>query len=113
MSKKRFELPLTVKSKWLRALRSGEYKRGKGSLKEEVLVKSEYCSTGEFKDTYETRFCCLGVARDCGLTRRHSNGDEFVRSTFLPQKVQKTLARMNDSGDYSFNRIADWIEKNL
>lgn len=38
-----------LKSKWLEALKSGEYKQGQGALKEISL------------ETGETKHCCLGV----------------------------------------------------
>lgn len=113
-----------VKQKWVAALRSGEYTQGQGSLKN---AKSEYC--------------CLGVL--CDVAKREGlaviekylpfeglytfDGD----MTFLPMSVEnwaqlsteapyvlvgagmERLDHLNDSGDFSFDQIADLIEASL
>ena len=98
-----FKLPKKVKNIWLKALRSGKYEQGKNNLK-----YKEY-------DENFFRYCCLGVARECGLTRaraRANNTNEWVCKNFLPKEVQNELADMNDHGSM-FKEIAKWIEKNL
>lgn len=117
------KLERETKNKWLKALRSGDYKQRsevlKGPLYDEV--------TGE--DTGETGFCCLGVACEIGIASKRKNGDEMCDETFLDSDLQTTLAQMNDghskytigpSGQVkvdvppkSFLEIADWIEQNL
>ena len=128
-----------VKTKWLEALRSGEYLQGK-----EFLLRRT--ADGE------ERFCCLGVL--CNLYAQEHPGTGFnlmTEETFayvsqwmsavtrrkkgeslfefdrhvvnLPKEVrewagvpahwvQGTLAEMNDNGK-SFKQIASWIEEHL
>ena len=114
------------KAKWVTALRSGEYKQGRGLL-----------YTGE-------AYCCLGVAgRICGipvekLKEKHYLTPEWFRDDSLknvPEILQHDALNLNrescvhylgymNDGDkhhiynpigrqYSFNEIADWIDENL
>jgi hypothetical protein len=119
-----------IKDKWVKALRSGKYKQGKGYLRADE-------GDGEC-------YCCLGVlANECldgkwgsyheGLDDNkskliwiysywhHAAGEGGTR--MLPEcltldldvKVDNwlgVLSHMNDEG-YTFEQIADWIEKNL
>lgn len=105
-----------VKKQWVDALRSGKYKQGKGMLR-----------------SYDDKYCCLGVLLDCDPSTTWSQripGVHFVacvddcKSMFtLPEEYceridmkvgQPTnLSVMNDSGNYPFPKIADYIEKEL
>lgn len=118
-----------IKQRWITALRSGQYKQGSGSLKQEK------------RDT--TYFCCLGVLTDLcvrdGLVAwagdktdfsnvvRPIQGllDERVRTwaglhlekdevvcVLQTKSWKKSLANMNDTG-MSFMEIADYIENNI
>ena len=104
-----------VKTKWVEALRSGQYKQAKGAL----------CSP--------RGFCCLGVLLETLNVPREfepanmlvdvyrPTDDEAVTS-YLPTKLavkigvnlafQGKLAALNDDG-LPFNAIADYIEENL
>lgn len=115
-----------VKAKWLAALRSGEYKQGRGQL-----------------HTPGNTFCCLGVLCDLafneGVVTRREDGGGFsygqgggpLRNlgypNYLPPEVQewagiptsnpgvswgKKLSEYNDEGE-SFEFIADLIEEHL
>jgi hypothetical protein len=110
-----------VKKKWLEALRSGQYVQTTGAL----------CHTGDSGDS----FCCLGVL--CNLRAEESKTlywEEagvypWMSLTFQgadglpPTSVFKwaglerfdadTLASMNDDRGYSFEEIADWIQREL
>lgn len=102
-----------VKRKWVRALRSGEYKQGQ----EELIV-------GEWKS-----YCCLGVLAaemvpeyirpvDKGSRALGVDGytgalpDDLAVMFGLDEDSQDTLANKNDDGE-SFCQIADWIEEKL
>jgi hypothetical protein len=119
------------KSVWLQALRSGEFKQGRHAL------------YNSFTDSY----CCLGVAQKvCNLPAKDPGDGEFLEVcksfVFLPQNLQRALARANDgvvsAGDIkdafreagylttpvletrgdgrmgsTFAAIADWIENNV
>jgi hypothetical protein len=108
-----------IKSKWIEALRSGDYAQDKYVLHS------------------EKGFCCLGVLCDItGLGEwkfMDGNPPKFFYQTndtswldnefYLPPKVKefcdftledarKDLSSMNDEGK-SFSEIADWIEENM
>lgn len=90
-----------LKTKWLKALRSGKYAQGDSFLK--------------LRDGKVTKYCCLGVL--CEVGRIRSSSDALIRGRdgaprILPNEVQNELASMNDSGK-RFSTIAKWIEKNL
>jgi hypothetical protein len=107
-----------VKSLWVSALRSGKYKRCTAQLKK------------------DDGFCCLGVLCDLHA-RRFKNtwdGEQYLsEDSELPEDVIEwaglsaadpqlnpsrevdfsTATHYNDKARYSFNKIADLIEKNL
>lgn len=99
-----------LKEKWLKALRSGDYKQGRNALK-----------------TVTNRFCCLGVLADIvnpkgwqkdGLEPNKYSWARPKSTSFLPLNlistdIQVQLVNMNDSDGKSFTSIADWIEKNV
>jgi len=93
--------------RWLKALRSGEYRQAKAELYNEET----------------NAFCCLGVAvneyaREHDL---HFNDVAFFYESHLPIKVERWLGidttledrviDINDKQDYTFNQIADYIEQ--
>lgn len=99
-----------IADRWVRALRSGNYKQGKQSL---VL------SDGSF--------CCLGVLCDLATKSKVVSPDNYSHLGVLSDEVQEWAGMQSDSGDrknrkslteyndhcgYSFNKIADIIEKN-
>lgn len=107
----------SIAKKWVAALRSGDYKQGKGQL----------------RDT-KNRFCCLGVL--CNLHAQahpkiaamQRDKDAYMASTgLLPQEVMDwagmsdeigclpngdSLAELNDGGK-RFTTIAKIIEQNV
>ena len=125
-----------IKNKWLKALRSGEYRQGKDQL----------CELNGYTGEYE--FCCLGVlenlyclehnldfepgqmlagehsiecAKWAGLDNEDTNIDRMkvrMKTSWSGYHVyDKVLAfeflqTKNDEG-WTFNRIANWIEKRL
>ena len=107
-----------IKKKWVDALRSGEYKQGKGQLRN---------SKGEF--------CCLGVLCDLavkeGIVKELAECDVFYYDgdTLTPPPSVKEwagsdlecldiegegefefYAELNDYDDLTFDQIADLIE---
>jgi hypothetical protein len=103
-------MDINLRTKWVAALRSGDYKQGRGEL----------CKDG--------KYCCLGVLMDI-TDRLTNNGDgrsyvlgtnatKFFRS--MPDVVideisfptnGRTLVKMNDVQKKTFNDIADYIEE--
>lgn len=113
---------LTAKQKaaWLEALRSGEYRRGTGSLRADDMVVAD---DGQKMVPGRTRHCCLGVLAEivgpelgwtwtrvnqCGWALRvHRSGDVYGNNgAYLPESfglgddntgsVQFRLADLND-----------------
>lgn len=119
------------KPAWLKALRSGQYKRTAGTL----------CREGEPHDS----FCCLGVAADllvlAGQGEWQDNGElvykgvngsrcdatlspsapkwlskvldaDYMGAGHLEESMEDRLVKMNDTGR-SFNQIANFIEERM
>ena len=104
-----------LKTKWLEALRSGEYEQGIEDLK--------------FVGTAGTLYCCLGVL--CEITNKKSSHPYYLDRALLKEfkledDAQICLAAMNDGGQLlsssgveytftvkSFKQIANWIEAHL
>lgn len=108
-----------IKSKWLAALRSGEYKQTKDVL----------CQLVEDKGTHAGH-CCLGVLCEVmGLASEVADdgkwfldeGGSAKNRIYMPtnasnragiRQSEGELMGMNDAGK-PFAEIADWIEQNL
>ena len=120
-----------IKEKWVKALRSGEYRQGRGYLRKE---KND--------NPNKFNYCCLGVLVNEVLEGEwyyaldsaygfnpifniinEINAPSFASIELIPEPIalnklsitmeqQKTLAGMNDKGK-TFEEIADWIEENL
>lgn len=107
---------MELKTKWLKALRSGNYKQGKSNL----------CSVNPA--TGELSYCCLGVLCEvAGIqkTLGHSNSFNFnfpekpERTTIstslaiqldLSRKDINSLMYLNDTANRDFDVIANHIE---
>lgn len=100
--------------KWIKALRSGDYKQGKNTLQD------------------HNGYCCLGVACDIFIPKneqeRHING--YLMGQFPSQqpkspewlkhinedfslkfnKSKRALSQLNDLDNYNFKQIADELE---
>jgi hypothetical protein len=104
-----------IKQKWVESLRSGKYKQGQGYLRK------------------GNNYCCLGVLCDLHGDKEwnpsdhptkpiYNYGDE-LRSEYPPafisewaaisEKDIETLAYHNDNKEFTFEKIADYIEENL
>ena len=103
---------------WVKALRSGDYKQGKGAL----------CQKD---NTSNLLFCCLGVAGDISPLEKIDKNSGFINfgfngkpkydsgyqyianfmglKTTLGQYSHTSLANLNDDG-FTFDQIADIIE---
>lgn len=100
-----------LKTKWLEALRSGNYKQGQNRLRHK-----------------DETFCCLGVLCDVVDPSKWLSirGDEsylygdsrgfltfsLLQEVDMTDSQQRKLAGLNDEGT-TFSEIADHIEKNF
>jgi hypothetical protein len=119
------EMNPQVRDLWVAALRSGDYKQGRGQLRKNdrycclgVLCDLHRIETGLGKwivDTYKTDKSAAGI-RDylpqtvvqwAGLEERNSSVDSFLRET-NPTVNGNALSRLNDDGS-TFAQIADLI----
>lgn len=115
MKKEEFpKLDKKFKTKWMKALRSGEYKQGFGTLKEELDGIVKYCCLGVAGEISGVKnlHTCGTLAKGCNLKGISKIPSPIVGDIGNNILVNK-LVTMNDSGKYSFKRIATWIEKNL
>ena len=103
-----------LKAKWIAALRSGKYKQGAGELK---TSENSFCCLGVLADVIapDDWMTCPDTDRPIGNSKVSATGDGFyIKYKYLDdQDIQAKLAKMNDSRDYSFTDIADYIEENL
>jgi len=113
-----------LKQKWIKMLRSGRYKQGRGHLAKQKTENSDW------------RFCCLGVLCEAAGTKakfitddktryqddfkvaRYGDSDatlnENLRRKYgITLDETEKLMELNDNEKWSFKRIATWIEKNL
>ncbi len=104
------KLPKAFKAKWLKALKSGKFKKGK-----------EYLES-------DNRYCCLGVA--CKISGAIISGnpnyiqnDEYgkikgirkvplILRGYYHYSVSETLATLNDKNE-TFKEVIEYIEKEL
>lgn len=116
------------RDKWITALRSGEFTQGQAALRSR---DAEYCCLGVACElasrdgvispwTTETGYDgeamtpsskvmhWLGLADDCGETRKPHLAGAY--SDGEPKEVG-ALTELNDSGDWTFEQIADLIEQ--
>lgn len=104
-----------VKKSWVKALRSGKYKQGKGQLCD--LDKCEYCCLGVLTDIY-CKTHKLNEEKRIYLFNGNTYLDDDIKKCYgLTFEIQEFLARKNDGHNkkraWTFNEIADWIEENL
>ena len=106
-----------IKSKWVAALRSGKYKQGQGKLR----VNDRYCCLGVLCDIVNPEGWEQIPDPDNKVYANRYRGS--CNAHYIPHDLEKDaglgnsinvlrLAPLNDSG-YSFDQIADYIEKHL
>lgn len=104
-----------VKRKWVRALRSGEYKQGSRRLVQTSENGYEYCCLGVLACEMVPEFVRKGENMyGPGVDGKTSLlPDDLVILYGLDYATQNQLSRYNDYGNLGFSWIADWIEANL
>ena len=124
--KHKYSLPKDFKKEWIKALKSGNYVQGAGSLR-----KDPTHSTPDCKPTY----CCLGVACSvAGVPEEYIKGEwidyvdgyeydvvpEVLHGESDGNELVDVLSCMNDTHTadtsehkFSFTDIADWIDDNI
>lgn len=99
-------MKIALKNRWIAALRSGDYKQNKGSLRREHNGKVSHC--------------CLGVLCEISpkmlslkISNNHYLQTKALEFSGISDAEQRKLAEMNDGKGYGFKRIATYIEKHL
>jgi hypothetical protein len=121
MSEHTPKLKPEVKAKWLEALRSGNYRQGRGLLRN---LENDYCCLGVLCDVdTETEQCWyLGFGAYKFGVNESTVELEYFQRLCVPDKqtsllhyhdIRQRLIRMNDKEGKSFTEIADYIEENL
>lgn len=114
------------KEAWIKALRSGKYKQGKGALREGNLfcclgVACEIAQLPRANFLCSTTYYCSDVVAkkmiriSAEFAPEYSAGNlprSFAKDIGISSKAEGKLMNMNDNGK-SFKEIADWIEENL
>lgn len=85
-----------IKADWLTALRSGEYKQGKGYLKNEVIGSPQYCCLGVL--------CELAVKAGV-IEESELDQDEYVHSF---SSKRPGIGGLSHSSSYLPQGVADW-----
>jgi hypothetical protein len=101
-----------IKQKWLKALRSGEFKQAQGQLRD----KGAYCCLGVLCKVQSIPITRNGL----GIPERVKSRGKYPSGPFnygviwdlITEDKARALASLNDDGK-SFPEIADYIEKNL
>ena len=104
----------SLKKKWTKKLRSGEYVQGRGQLVTPCKDYDEFCCLGVLCDVmgieFEGRHVGLFVA---GTGHNSTLPKALLDKTGLSKNDQVALMRFNDLSCWNFNQIADWIDENL
>jgi hypothetical protein len=113
------DMSMSLKQKWIDALRSGKYTQGRYALE---IVDKQNKVTGN---------CCLGVlCRVAGIEpvyevdawgqmqalfygHTETLPEDFQIKLGLTNNQQDNLVGLNDDEGYSFLEIADYIEENV
>jgi hypothetical protein len=94
-----------IKDKWIKALRSGEYKQHRGASNDRIGTVG----------AIPAERCCLNVGAHALIGAEANKLLTYQCSDLLgldsDQEFQ--LVDMNDSREYTFEQIADWIETNI
>lgn len=110
------KLAKAPKRKWLEALRSGKYKQATHQLQIPAGVEPTGDGFAQGKVDHP-RFCCLGVL--CEATGAVYNPGQaelpvsIQAAIKLDDDAQQMLIELNDDKEWSFKKIATWIEKHL
>jgi hypothetical protein len=109
-----------MKNKWLKALRSGNYKQGQETLCSTINDKREYCCLGvlcriaglpEVKLDFDNEIeFHMPDKSSCDAKELNSDMRKFFGIT---KRQMEILIEKNDDEQLSFKEIANWIEKNI
>ena len=117
---KDFRLPKEFAEKWLKALRSGDYKQDTCALYKEKT--NGYCCLGvACRIEYPIRYLRKNTGGYAGVIEKSLNQLKFdlkkipkeLKGNLITNRLVDRLTTMNDDECESFDQIADWIEDNV
>lgn len=107
-----------AKSRWLVALRSGNYNQRKGVLRD---TEDNFCCFGVLCETEGAKIS--GIMDGSRFSYYEYKFEDGIGSGQIPLTLRNKLKidfntalkliALNDEYGYDFNQIADWIEENL
>lgn len=115
---------LTDRERWLQALESGDYEQGRNYMRRDVDGRRFYCCMGVACELFGYELLPggndeFGVSND-DLGPDADNTDD-VQSQYLPDSINRqldltlrengTLASLNDTWEYSFAEIAQFVRE--
>lgn len=102
-----------LKVKWVKALRSGKFKQGQGALYDE----DGYCCLGVLCKVVGAQGRCNSYGAKIFTYKGTREGcylpEALAKEARISTRSQQTLAKKNDRDNWSFGRIANYIEKRL
>jgi hypothetical protein len=106
------ENPITDEEvrEWITELRSGNFKQAQEVLKSEDILGTCYCCLGVLQEIQNLE---IDPERDSELlvSMRWEDGIKESYYIKLPSALQGYLAGLNDEQNYTFEQIADVLEK--
>ena len=95
------------KDKWVKALRSGEYRQCQRQLRESTADGYGYCCLGVF--------CELNgyTIDDTGLLALNGTFGYTDLKALIGNNIVNELITLNDTENKTFSEIAGWIETNI
>lgn len=104
-----------IKKRWIKALRSGKYKKCQGFLHTHTDGVNQFCVTGVLCDLYPG----IKWMKEEGYPEFYIDGsafrpdEEILVWADLSITNLNTLFNLNDKAKLTFKQLADWIEENL
>jgi hypothetical protein len=97
-----------LKLKWIEALENGKYKQGRGCLKDN---KGNFCCIGVFCDLLDSSKWTETI--DENMYFYNDKSTYGAMRDILNINIIMKLISLNDLEQWSFEKIAGWIEENV
>ena len=120
----KYKLPKEFATRWLEALRSGDYKQAEGLLYDKK--EGGYCCLGvachmEYGSNYYLKNSFGSYAAVIAKDENDPGSIKFdlkkipkeLKGDVLDNELVYQLTKMNDNEGFYFKDIADWIEENV
>jgi hypothetical protein len=118
-----FEFTQELKDKWVTALRSGEYQKSEGQLREKQEDGTYcYCAMGVLCDVFDPNgWSAMKYGMASGIDHHNNEDDVAYGNEWKVPFNPWTIMQMSDGTDgdplksepATFEEIADYVEKNI